>query len=268
MKTSSPRKIKCLGRQVEGFKDSTWKQKREEIVFQNNMAKFTQNEHLLRALLNTGDRLMVEASPSDSIWGIGLNEKEAKQRPASTWPGDNLLEKVLTKVREEILKDNKLWDEVESPLTDKMNLPWLPRVLLVTYGKRFGSIDKKITESFNCTIIPNPEANHKGTTGLSKRFRDEVMKLDAAAQLADSAVERIVKDHSQEAIRLEGNDEAINVYAFACEHGKHRSVSVAETVAQRLRKMPGVFESIEVEHRDVSRSFKKEKRRQESKEAR
>ena len=103
LQATSPRKIKTLGRKVKGFDNKEWGNRREEIVYRNNMAKFTQNEHLLKALMETEGKLLVEASPSDTIWGIGLNEKDARQVPESQWKGLNLLGKILTQVRDDIM---------------------------------------------------------------------------------------------------------------------------------------------------------------------
>lgn len=102
---SSTAKMKRLGRQVRGFKDEVWRQCRQEIVFQHNMCKYTQNPHLLQALINTKGRVLVEASPCDSIWGIGLHEIDAREVPPSEWPGLNLLGKVLVRVRQAILEE-------------------------------------------------------------------------------------------------------------------------------------------------------------------
>jgi ribA/ribD-fused uncharacterized protein len=109
--SSSPAKMKQLGRQVRGFKHKVWKQHRQEIVFQHNLSKFTQNPHLLQALINTKGRAMVEASPQDSIWGIGLHEIDAQEVPPSQWPGLNLLGKVLVRVRQAILEEAEDEDE-------------------------------------------------------------------------------------------------------------------------------------------------------------
>jgi ribA/ribD-fused uncharacterized protein len=99
--TQDTRTIKALGRQVKDFNDEAWKKHRETIVFKNNLAKFTQNKHLCKALLNTTG-LLVEAAPNDQIWGIGLDEKDAKRMPKSEWKGLNLLGEILTLVRDVI----------------------------------------------------------------------------------------------------------------------------------------------------------------------
>ncbi|CAJ1959845.1 unnamed protein product [Cylindrotheca closterium] len=100
--TSDPRKIKQLGRKVRGFNEKEWKKNRETIVYQNNMAKFTQNEYMKDVLLSTKGALLVEASPHDRIWGIGLREEDAKKISPMKWKGQNLLGKILTRVREDI----------------------------------------------------------------------------------------------------------------------------------------------------------------------
>ena len=98
----SPREMKALGRMVRGFDDLTWKQYRQEIVYRNSVAKFTQNRHLCEALLNTMDDYLVEASPFDKIWGIGVKEADARKMCHEKWPGLNLLGRILTRVRDEI----------------------------------------------------------------------------------------------------------------------------------------------------------------------
>jgi ribA/ribD-fused uncharacterized protein len=104
LNTNKPKTMKELGRKVRFFDEKVWKKNRERIVYQNSVAKFTQNPHLLEALLDNTDEgsLLVEASPYDSIWGIGLNEAAARNTPPKSWKGLNLLGKILTQVRDEI----------------------------------------------------------------------------------------------------------------------------------------------------------------------
>ena len=102
----SPRQMKTLGRKVKGFDDKIWRRHREKIVYEQNLAKFSQNEHLLRALMQTGERVLVEASPSDRIWGIGLHERDAVRCKKSRWPGQNLLGKAIMRVRETLRTAN------------------------------------------------------------------------------------------------------------------------------------------------------------------
>ena len=101
LQTPSPRAMKALGRKVRNFDEKVWKKNRERIVFENSVAKFTQNPGMLKALMNTNG-LLVEASPSDAIWGIGLVEANARNMCHKNWPGLNLLGKILTQVREAI----------------------------------------------------------------------------------------------------------------------------------------------------------------------
>ena len=101
LETQSPRKMKALGRQVKSFNERVWKKERVRIVKENTMAKFTQNPKLFQALMNTSG-LIVEASPVDKVWGIGLNEDVARTIPEECWPGENLLGKILTVVRDEL----------------------------------------------------------------------------------------------------------------------------------------------------------------------
>ena len=101
MASRSPREMKALGRMVRGFDNDVWNRHRVEIVYRNNVAKFTQNKLVCEALLKTtGD--LVEASPYDRIWGIGLKEEDARRMNRKKWPGINLLGRILTRVRDEI----------------------------------------------------------------------------------------------------------------------------------------------------------------------
>ncbi|PGH21549.1 hypothetical protein AJ80_03109 [Polytolypa hystricis UAMH7299] len=100
-----PAELRCLGRQIPNFSDSTWGQNRYQIVVEGNYLKFTQNPDLKAQLLATGDCELVEASPRDRIWGVGFSAKNAPARRAN-W-GMNLLGKALMEVRERIRKEEE-----------------------------------------------------------------------------------------------------------------------------------------------------------------
>ena len=105
MATESPREQKKLGKKVSGFKDEVWNAERSNIVVRGNIAKFSQNELLREKLLETGELRMVEASPLDKIWGIGLAANDPKAYDPNSWRGLNLLGNALEKVRDH-LRDN------------------------------------------------------------------------------------------------------------------------------------------------------------------
>jgi len=100
MATSEPKEHKKLGREVKNFNAFVWDEVADEIVYQANLAKFSQNEHLKNTLLATGDKLFVECSPYDSIWGNGLNITDTLNTPAKNWKGTNRLGKAIMRVRD------------------------------------------------------------------------------------------------------------------------------------------------------------------------
>ncbi|GAB2884260.1 NADAR family protein [Microbulbifer echini] len=97
--STTPNEAKRIGRQVIGFKQEIWEEKRFEIVVNANLAKFSQNPALKEFLLNTGNRVLVEASPVDTIWGIGLAQDDLSAQDPNTWRGLNLLGFALMEVR-------------------------------------------------------------------------------------------------------------------------------------------------------------------------
>ena len=101
--SKSPKTQKALGRKVQGFNERLWQRERERIVYEGNHARFTQNAELLAALLATAGTELVEASPMDRIWGVGLSAEDPRIQDPATWRGQNLLGKVLTRLREELL---------------------------------------------------------------------------------------------------------------------------------------------------------------------
>lgn len=96
---SDPKTIKKLGREVKHFDPTLWNEKKFEIVVQGNLAKFSQNPDLRDFILSTGNKILVEASPYDKIWGIGLDEKSSEAIYPDRWKGQNLLGFALMKVR-------------------------------------------------------------------------------------------------------------------------------------------------------------------------
>ena len=61
-----------------------------------------QNDELRNFLLSTGDKVLVEASPSDRIWGIGLGKNNPDALDPTKWRGQNLLGFALMNVRDSI----------------------------------------------------------------------------------------------------------------------------------------------------------------------
>jgi ribA/ribD-fused uncharacterized protein len=96
---TSPGEAKRLGRDVRGFDESVWGRSRVEFVVRGNLAKFGQNSELSSFLLNTRDQVLVEASPVDRIWGIGLAAADGRAENPEQWQGLNLLGFALMEVR-------------------------------------------------------------------------------------------------------------------------------------------------------------------------
>lgn len=60
---------------------------------------------MLRALLDTAPTLLVEASPFDRVWGVGLGADNPRIDDPASWRGSNLLGKILTKLRDELIAE-------------------------------------------------------------------------------------------------------------------------------------------------------------------
>ncbi|MGZ2357325.1 NADAR family protein [Streptomyces sp. 372A] len=87
----SPAEAKKIGRLVRGFDDAVWKRERYGLVVAGSVHKFGQDAELAAFLLRTGDRVLVEASPMDRIWGIGLAADDPRAQEPAEWRGLNLL---------------------------------------------------------------------------------------------------------------------------------------------------------------------------------
>ncbi|SCE79525.1 hypothetical protein GA0070558_10743 [Micromonospora haikouensis] len=86
-----PQRAKALGRAVRGFDEATWAAHRYDIVVAGSVAKFAAHDDLRAFLLGTGERVLVEASPVDRVWGIGLAAGDPDAQDPARWRGDNLL---------------------------------------------------------------------------------------------------------------------------------------------------------------------------------
>jgi ribA/ribD-fused uncharacterized protein len=99
LQTTHPNEAKKLGRTVRSFDEARWNAMRFEVVVQANAAKFRQHPALREFLLSTGTRVLVEASPVDAIWGIGLAQDSPEASQPASWRGLNLLGFALMEVR-------------------------------------------------------------------------------------------------------------------------------------------------------------------------
>jgi ribA/ribD-fused uncharacterized protein len=100
--SDDPGKAKDAGRRVRGYDEDTWAAHRYDIVVAANAAKFGQHPALADFLRGTGERVLVEASPYDTVWGIGLSAAQPEARRPSQWRGLNLLGFALMDVREHL----------------------------------------------------------------------------------------------------------------------------------------------------------------------
>ncbi len=99
---TKPGKAKSLGRKVSNFDDAKWCANRSQIVAEGNYHKFSQHEDLKTYILQTGDKILVEASPTDTIWGIGMGKTNEFAKQPAKWRGLNLLGFALMDARDRI----------------------------------------------------------------------------------------------------------------------------------------------------------------------
>ncbi|TYV38488.1 NADAR family protein [Listeria monocytogenes] len=97
-----PKQAKDFGRLISGFQEDIWLKNRFNIVMRANQAKFSQNEELKNFLMQTKNRILVEASPVDKIWGIGMAADNKNVENPLYWKGLNLLGFALMAVRDEL----------------------------------------------------------------------------------------------------------------------------------------------------------------------
>lgn len=178
--------VKKLGRGVQNYDDVVWTNKREKIVLFGARLKFSQNEDLKQILLNTGNTIMVEASPYDKIWGIGLSAADAKKTDPTKWPGLNLLGHVLDTLKLEF--QNNLTTEVNkkkalsnSPI-EVLNFYHLNKIIPED-GEYIGRANKNfnLTQSLFANPFPVYKPEERGSS--IGKFTDWLWK-----QIADNNI--------------------------------------------------------------------------------
>lgn len=102
---TDPKECKKLGRHVKNYNEYFWDAIREQVMFNVLVCKFKDNPNLWNKLNDTNDSILVEASPYDLIWGVGLSETDSRIKDEKNWKGQNLLGKVLMQVRYKLRKE-------------------------------------------------------------------------------------------------------------------------------------------------------------------
>jgi ribA/ribD-fused uncharacterized protein len=157
-----PGKAKKLGRQVLGYDEKTWNKRKFDIVKIGNIHKFNQHPKLAEYLLRTNNSILVEASPADTIWGIGLSQDSNDIENIYAWRGENLLGFVLMATRD-FLKEFGHF----KPLVNSVQPPWtkFPNVdrsdtfwkmgkgedYLIHFYKYYGGLSDRERTIFNLT---------------------------------------------------------------------------------------------------------------------
>ena len=104
MTADDPLTCKRLGDHATRTEESAkkWEAGKNAVMEKANIHKFEQNSHLKAVLLSTGDRLLAEASPRDTYWGIGIPISDRRKTVQEQWPGQNHLGQILMKIREHL----------------------------------------------------------------------------------------------------------------------------------------------------------------------
>lgn len=108
MSKTFPGDQKALGRKVKNFNKEIWDENARQIVYEGCYFKFTQNQDAYNYLMETDGYLLVEASPTDTVWGVGLGGYEKEIEDPKNWRGTNWLGQVLTQLREDLIGKSEL----------------------------------------------------------------------------------------------------------------------------------------------------------------
>lgn len=104
LSTPAPKVAFTVGRQVKGFDRQAWESKREQVVLEGNIAKFSQDPELSSYLQETGNSVLVFANPTDRIWGSGVDALDLRSRNPERWRGLNLLGFLLMELRSQLAR--------------------------------------------------------------------------------------------------------------------------------------------------------------------
>jgi ribA/ribD-fused uncharacterized protein len=170
IQAESPGKAKAFGRAVTDFDEAIWKEHRSEIVRIGNIHKFNQDQAFGTYLLNTHHRILVEASPVDTIWGIGLTKDSQDAKNVAAWRGLNLLGFALMEARDFLqeygffevdFKFKTPWNEVpEIKSDDEFWKIEKGKAILLSFTKNWKNLNEREQAIFKVSF-PEPK-NWKG----------------------------------------------------------------------------------------------------------
>lgn len=111
LKAKSAQSAKSFGKKVEKFDETVWNEKKDDVMRQILRAKFSQNPDIRKKLLDSGDKILAEANPRDTYWGIGTSASTSIAKTPSKWKGQNKLGKMLMELRDELIAEDKADEE-------------------------------------------------------------------------------------------------------------------------------------------------------------
>lgn len=104
LNSETPKEAKKYGRLVKNFDANKWTEVCFDKMYEACYAKFSQNSELKELLLSSDfeGKGFVEGSPYDAIWGVKMVWRNPDIDNEENWQCQNLLGKVLNKVREDL----------------------------------------------------------------------------------------------------------------------------------------------------------------------
>ena len=102
LSAKTPLECKKLSREITTFSFKRWSENAKELCKEGIEAKFTQNPRLMQALLETGDKFLVECM-KDTLWGTGVPLSDRQCLNNKYWKTQGLLGTILQEIREKHL---------------------------------------------------------------------------------------------------------------------------------------------------------------------